>query len=584
MNNQPKTGLDWGRARTRISIVGSFLLTLCLVQLICAFSGCQSDDRDGIEHAAKPGIPGVFSPVDGAFIPPGETILTVTNASDLLERALLYDFEVYTDPDLIYKITEGRDILQGTSYDSAEQADDTTSWLVQPALPAGRTYWWRARANTEQTAGEWMSAAQFSIMDQLTPSLIFPIAEKVCPDNVSLIIANIWGAPLIEFAYDFEVYEDCELTVKLLEISNVPQQDGGYTSAIVPHRLPDQMQLYWRARVVWQGQSGPWSKADSFDVEAIARLTLVSPGHGSTTLFQTPELVVQTSDNPCLFDLVYDFEVFTGPDLLDKVTASFNLMEGDYELTSWTVAVPLTDQTTYWWRSRARSREYVGPWSLAQSFTVDTGKPLGNDFADAVVWCGVTCPDAVIYRDCTEAIGPPDYWSEDNPDNFDGRTYHGFVSLGIRGSLIVDMGEGTEIVDGPDADFKVWQAVATEQFQIYVAEHAGGPYVDLGISGSGWYESSFPLPWLEFLSYPVTWGQDAPCYTTSYDRGGEIAVCDVAASGLEKIRFVRIVDQQPWGDLRRDCFLFDLESGEWHAYLHAGADIDAIRALQSKPR
>ena len=51
------------------------------------------------------------------------------------------------------------------------------------------------------------------------------------------------------------------------------------------------------------------------------------------------------------------------------------------------------------------------------------------------------------------------------------------------------MGEGTEIIDRDGADLQVWQAVSRERFQVYVAEHAGGPYFGF-VNGLVYFDGS----------------------------------------------------------------------------------------------
>ncbi|MBN2384390.1 hypothetical protein JXQ70_16045 [bacterium] len=560
-------------------------LVLSAVTLGLFFSvwACGDDEFGGFEQATKPGLPSVASPEDGQIVLQNDNILTVYNAPDVLGRVLFYNFEVYTDRELLELVARSRNVPQGSGTDGPSDQGDrlqgTTSWTVFPPLPANRTYWWRVRARSEQITGDWTDPAHFTVISSYIPGLVSPVEQSVCPQNVELVISNV-GFPPDDYTvtYDFEIYADASLMLLLSVLENVPENSGGFTAVSVPKPLSDHAPYWWRARARWNGSIGPWSDATHFSVEAIAILTPVWPIHGTYTLSDLPELIVESSNNICQLKLVYDFELYADPQMVTLQTSMTGCVPGEFELTSWVIDRKLTDRQFYWWRVRSRSVDYTGHWTDLQGFRYFSDKAIGSAYADEVAYCGVTCPDAVIYRDCQEALGEPDYWWEGDLDSPEGRIYHGFVSLGIRGAMILDMGEGSEIVDGDQSDLQIWQAAATEQFQVFVAEHAGGPWFDLGLAGSGWYETesaccdqSLPSDYL--MQIP-----GSACYMTNYSRGGEIAWCDVSGTGLELIRFVRILDQQPWDGLRKDCYILNVDTGEWYPYEHAGADIDAVRA------
>jgi RHS repeat-associated protein/CSLREA domain-containing protein len=140
---------------------------------------------------------------------------------------------------------------------------------------------------------------------------------------------------------------------------------------------------------------------------------------------------------------------------------------------------------------------------------------LNDPYADCVV---DFLSNSGGYRDPSKVLGPPSCPAWD------------FLSLGGGGGyVIVDMGEGEEILDGPGADIKVYEVGSgcggiNEGYYVYVSNSSSGPWILLG-TGSG--NSTFDL-----------------------------------ATNLSQARYVKIVDQT------------GINSGST-----GGADIDAIEAL-----
>lgn len=306
---------------------------------------------------------------------------------------------------------------------------------------------------------------------------------------------------------------------------------------------------------------------------------MLLPADGQVCVTSRPEFIIRNSSLGPFFQ--YDFEICDDVACEFPVTRAFGVASGQFEVTSWSCNIELSEGVLYFWRVREVSLNRTGLWSRPSAFVVNHYSASEDEYAEQVVYCDVQCATAVLYNDCTEALGAPDYWSEVNPQSLDGFDYYGFVSLGVRGTLIVDMGPMSAITDGYGADFKVWQAVSREQFHVYIAEQASGPWFDLGFGGTGWMNNlkEFEVQYLDTTGMYPAQSQDSWCYTTADGRGGEIAWCDVSGSGLSQVRYVRIVDESPWADLRKDCFFLDESWGSFVPYLTAGADIDSIEAL-----
>jgi murein DD-endopeptidase MepM/ murein hydrolase activator NlpD len=105
------------------------------------------------------------------------------------------------------------------------------------------------------------------------------------------------------------------------------------------------------------------------------------------------------------------------------------------------------------------------------------------DYIAAIHWTRDSYADAVVYSrgegannlhtDASQALGLPDY-------NQASET--GYVSLGGGGELIVDMGSGEDIIDGPGADLRIYNPGLNggEIAEVYVSQFPYGPWLLIG--------------------------------------------------------------------------------------------------------
>ncbi len=162
-----------------------------------------------------------------------------------------------------------------------------------------------------------------------------------------------------------------------------------------------------------------------------------------------------------------------------------------------------------------------------------TGPSTRDPYAKAVVSADIKCLREDLEANLNDVLGPPDFTIDYSKPKSSPDRYTGFLSLGIGGSVVVDMGIGTEIVDGPGDDLRIWQAVANETVIVYVSIDLKGLWYYLG-------------------------KKSAPGY----------ADFDLVSAGLKYARYVKIVDNDPPGSAA--------------CYETAGADIDAVEVLNMR--
>jgi hypothetical protein len=89
-------------------------------------------------HYDGPGIPTTQLPVCGSTVANLPVSLVAGNTAGLPGVALLYDFELYSDPGMTLQVAMRDDLAQG--------AGATTTWAVPANLTENHRYYWRVRA------------------------------------------------------------------------------------------------------------------------------------------------------------------------------------------------------------------------------------------------------------------------------------------------------------------------------------------------------------------------------------------------------------------------------------------------------
>jgi hypothetical protein len=159
-------------------------------------------------------------------------------------------------------------------------------------------------------------------------------------------------------------------------------------------------------------------------------------------------------------------------------------------------------------------------------------------YASEVVATNLGCIPTNSFTNADELLGAPNA-SATGP----GKTeYQGFVSLGVNGSVTVFM--GSCIQDLPGADIRVYQSVSREAVEVQVSQSKDGPFVSLGFQ-----DCNDPPPFFQgFCEF------------------------DLAGSGLNSVRFVRVIDRETITFPGAECD---------NTGMSPGADVDAIQVVHS---
>lgn len=334
----------------------------------------ESPDYQGYPAVDDPDdIRPVTPDVDGILFVPRLTALTIAGADS-------YEFQVSADP----AFTD-----PGFTLVSTGNISPIAGW---PALQAGTTYYWRARAHEGTSWGSWTSTqASFSLA---VPSFsgTSPGGDQSTSDTTPAFDwADLAGAT----AYRFQLASDSQFTDIVDSAGSL--LSSSYTMTTV---LANDTEYHWRlgamnADGVWTA----WSDASSFTVSWNPQITGMSPADGESTNDTTPAFDWADVDGAT----AYRFQL-----TLDTDTLFANVIDEADSLpaSSYTVTTVLSNGTQYLWRLAARNVDGVWTaWSAASSFTIDLDKPAllypsegasTTDTTPAFGWTNVA--GASVYR------------------------------------------------------------------------------------------------------------------------------------------------------------------------------------------
>lgn len=245
--------------------------------------------------------------------------------------------------------------------------------VVRPQPFENTTYYWRARAYDSAAYSDWSKGWFMVNLANEVPATV-TIKNPGDGSEVTTLAPVLEVHPASDpdqdpVTYDYQVYADSGLS------DMVDSIQGAGPLWQVDVTLLDNTTYYWHVRAVDdQGAAGPWSAVAAFFVntanERPETPALNNPVSGGTVTDLTPSLSVNNSLDRDLDDITYDFELYSDRNLFAKL-AWAEVPQG-VRITSWTVDVMLTDDTTYYWRVRANDGELDNSWMPTAMFRVQT--------------------------------------------------------------------------------------------------------------------------------------------------------------------------------------------------------------------
>ena len=231
------------------------------------------------EKSLNPLSPNVAGPIAGVSISPPTPVnpingaevantapvrLVFNNGSTNGQRPIFYIVELASDAAFTNKVFAQSKVTPGSTQ---------TSIVVDAALTADRTYYWRAKADDGANESAFSSVAKFDIVVPIVieaPVPISPVSGLVASSARPALLVNNAGvqgrAGRVE--YWFEVSLDQAFS-RIIVQQGVERSGGAQTSLQMPD-LPSSTLLFWRVAGFNGTIAGPWSLTQSFRTPGVA--------------------------------------------------------------------------------------------------------------------------------------------------------------------------------------------------------------------------------------------------------------------------------------------------------------------------
>jgi len=251
-----------------------FTRLLPVLLVVTAVAGCESS------KSANPLSPTVAGPIPGVNITAPKLLepasgwkykssqpitLLLENAASNGQRPLSYLFQIAADASFGSVIFQREGITPGDG--------GRTSLRLPDALAAGRTYYWRARAQDGANTGPFSSPVAFEVVQPVVieaPGLIRPINGATAESNPpQLRFRNAArSGPAGPIRYTIEVsLNDSFTAIVFSETDNETPNETQMT----PHApLAAGTTFFWRVRASGPENQGPWSATTHFVTSAAA--------------------------------------------------------------------------------------------------------------------------------------------------------------------------------------------------------------------------------------------------------------------------------------------------------------------------
>jgi hypothetical protein len=343
-----------------------------------------------------PGAPGIASPKNGSQVSISDfkPILTITDSTDPDSDGfkLTYEFRVYENP-----AANDEDYARSSGFQPSG-GSGSIFWKVAPPLAEDVRYWWKVRAkDAEGAVGPWSELAGFIMNAENKPPgrpvISFPengalLAEAIVTLQVQNAADADADADALEYLFELDATGLFNPEGETYQSSGFIAEGGnGVTSWPLDEPLADNHSYFWRVTVRDSSGAENYLDADpatpaaeparffvDFQNDPPSVPALDSPEDKSIVNNLGPTLKVFASSDPDPSDkeLLYDFELFKEGNLATPIASASGLAS-----TSWVPAgVEFENQTTYYWRARAKDRQ-----GLPTSTSAWSSDPPGDLFS-----------------------------------------------------------------------------------------------------------------------------------------------------------------------------------------------------------
>jgi hypothetical protein len=283
----------FGEVSAMYRVVRTAVTLAFATALVVSAAGC---DVTKSENPTSPSVAGAIAGVNittPALVDPPAgkrfdvtqlpVTLTVQNSSTNGQRTVKYVFDVASDAAFTAKVIDAASVTQGDN--------GQTKYTIDKGLEAGKTYYWRAKADDGANQSAPAAAKDFAVytLSISTPVQIYPTANmKVAASEapVTLTIQNSTTNGERALRYIFEVATDPSFNTRVYGVE-VASGGNDRTQLRVDTTLEYARIYYWRARATDGVAQSAWSNAYGFSVDAPVVVTPPStpttPSGGGST-------------------------------------------------------------------------------------------------------------------------------------------------------------------------------------------------------------------------------------------------------------------------------------------------------------
>ena len=315
--------------------------------------------------------PTAIAPIGGIQVTSATPTFSVFKAGDLDRDLLSYEFEVSLSSTLtgsVFVSPADSGLVSSTPFDTVISWNSTS--LIENTV-----YYWHARAIDEHGAGgPWSVINSFYVnadnQQPGMPALASPAAGSETANTTPVLtVTNATDPEGSALTYYFEI--DSVNTFDSADKQSSGQVfEGSGATSWTPAALNDNTVWYWRVKANDGSADSSWMSTASFFVntanDAPGTPSVNYPGDRVWVTTLRPQLSLNAATDVDRDVLTYEYEVYSDKDLFSIVKSATD------KGTSWTVDGPLSDNTWYFWRSRARDEHgLAGPWTTVTTFFVN---------------------------------------------------------------------------------------------------------------------------------------------------------------------------------------------------------------------
>lgn len=256
-------------------------------------------------------------------------------------------------------------VATATSYDIQVSTSSAFTSTVKDSTVSGTSatfilsnstqYYWRVRAKNSTLTSSWTSSRRFTTFTPLTaPILVAPKNDSV---EAPITMTLLWNAVNTATSYEVMTAIDPAFTQVV--------RDTTVTGTSVTMLFASGTMHFWKVRAKNATLTSEWSEMRTFTVKMLSNIPsapiLVDPLDGN--LRTDPVHLVW---NPSPGSDKYIIQVATDSSFINNVASDTNHSISD---TSYLVPLPLTSNSTYYWRVQAcNDVGECSPWSDIESF------------------------------------------------------------------------------------------------------------------------------------------------------------------------------------------------------------------------